>query len=177
MAPSVQSVIVVDPIFQVKDLDAFLEQEKGRATKSLGETKSHASKDLADILASKQEIIEGIEKRKNYQGAPDAKIICNPSFAQDIQGIAPKSQDIVFVNFVLDKLHKGDKQELIEQIRKTLRNALDITKPGGMIMGVHDIGSNADEIIIALDNLLIGGYDAQYTQKGSYLVFSMKKRS
>jgi hypothetical protein len=75
----------------------------------------------------------------------------------------------------LDKLYTGDTATSIEEIRKAVQNAIHITKSGWKVMGVHDISSHPDEIILALDNLLISWCTVDYQQKGTYLVFHIDK--
>lgn len=175
LSSSAKKIIVVDPIFAAENLNDFLGQEKERAGNRLQKTQQITAKDVANILSSQKQVYEGIQNREKYTSAPSEKILRNPSFAQDIQWIPQNSQDLVFLNFILDKLYTGDNATSIEEIRKALQSAIHITKSGWKIMGVHDISSHPDEIILALDNLLMSWCTVEYHQKGNYLVFHIDK--
>ncbi|MEI6672063.1 MAG: hypothetical protein WCL02_01550 [bacterium] len=51
----------------------------------------------------------------------------NSSLAQDIKGIEEDSQDMVFLNFILDKLQGEESKE--KMIHTVLENAYTIIKP------------------------------------------------
>jgi len=172
---SAKKITIVDPIFASENLNDFLEQEKERAGNRLQQTQQFTARHIAHILLAQKEIYTGIERRQHYDTSADQKISRNPSFAQDIQWVDPNSQDVIFFNFVLDKLHKGDNTLVIEEMRKALQSAFNITKSWWKIMGVHDVSSNSDEIITALDNLLLPWYYVEYDQKDRYLVFCLYK--
>lgn len=172
---SAKKLIIVDPIFASENFNDILEQEKERAWNRLLQTQQSTAKNIAHILLAQKEIYTGIERRQHYDTSVDQKIVRNPSFAQDIQWIDSNSQDVVFFNFVLDKLYKGDNALVIEEMRKALQSAFFITKSWWKIMGVHNISSHSDEIISTLDNLLISWYHVEYDQKDKYLVFCLHK--
>lgn len=175
LSSSAKKIIVVDPIFATENLHEFLGQEKRRAENRLQKTQQITSENVVNILSSQKLVYEGIQNREEYANTPSEKILRNPSFAQDIQWIPQDSQDLVFLNFILDKLYTGERATSIEEIRKALQSAISITRSGGKVMGVHDISSHPDEIILALDNLLISWCTVDYQQKGRYLVFHIDK--
>lgn len=147
-----------------KDMHERIQEQKTYAQHRLDET----NRELLDLLQDKQEVYDGIVKWEHFNPEKTPNITINDSYAQDIQGIKPESQDVVFLNFVLDKVYDGDfslraeRDKLEAEIGKALENALLIAKVGGKIMGVHNISSHSDEIIIALDML---EYRVDYQQK------------
>jgi hypothetical protein len=174
LSPSVKQIIVVDPIFHYDDFKEHIEKQKQSAENRLHNKnpQQQTAERLTEILKVETEVCEGIEKRQQNMTAPDPKILLNDSLAQHIEWIAPDSQDVVFLNFVLDKLQSNSILE--NEILSVIDNAYRITKPWGKIYGVHDRGlddKNSDNIANALDR--------KYLRKGHhkdrYMIFTIDK--
>lgn len=182
LAPSVEKITVVDPIHKY-DIQSHIQEELKRAKNRIIATEKiqeEWKRDLVNILGLEKEVIEGIEKREKYTNISDNKITINNSFAQNIEWIPSDSQDIVFLNFVLDKLYKNDSSipntdtNLEKEIIKALKNAYKITKPWGKIYGIHN-SMHEDPIMNAL-NRVPYEQDAQYKDNKRYVTFIIDKK-
>jgi len=142
LAPSVQKITIFDPIFS-QDRKTIIAKEREKIEKRMKLYETLNAEVSDDILVKRkenqqdeQEVLEGVVKRQAYDEESDKKIVLNDSLAQHIEGIEKESQDVVFLNFVLDKLQGED--SLKKEISSAIKNAYTITKPGGKIYGVHD---------------------------------------
>lgn len=176
LAPSVQKITIVDPIFS-QDRKTIIAKEREKIEKRMKLYETLNAEVSDDILVKRkenqqheQEVLEGVVKRQAYDEESDKKIVLNDSLAQHIEGIEKESQDVVFLNFVLDKLQGED--SLKKEILSAIKNAYTITRSGGKIYGVHDKGSSKDEII---DALYTTGYAFDGKYKDRYMYFIIEK--
>lgn len=174
LSPSADKITVVDPMYHYES-KYYMEKENQRAENRMLSTEKiqqQTQKDLAGIYNLQKEVWDGIEKWQKNANNPDPKIVLNDSFAQHVVWIPSESQDIVFFNFVLDKL-KGDEGRK-KEILAALDNAYRITKSWGKIYGIHNKGSAEDDIIDAL-NTTDYSWNAQYKDNNAYIVFIIDK--
>jgi hypothetical protein len=114
--------------------------------------------------------LDGITKWRDLDIAKNPKIVLNDSLAQHILWISPGSQDMVFLNFVLDKL-QGD--DLEDEILSAVNNAYRITASWGKIYGIHNADSKEDDIINALDR---AEYQRDAYRDMGYMIFTIDKK-
>lgn len=176
LSPSAKKIIVVDPIFGY-DRKVKTENELRRAQNSLEGYNVLRATDSEENLKNREEnkknekeVLQGITTWLGYDDENPGKIQLNNSFAQHIEGIEDGSQDVVFLNFVLDKLEgEGDRES---QVFDAIENAYRITKSWGKIYGIHDKRSGDDDIINWLNR---AGYRRKGDYKDKYLYFIIEK--
>ncbi len=177
VSSNAKKITIVDPVFVYdRKTLAHIEQQRAERRMDIGNLlKQDVSTTIIEQRKKnkekEQKVLEWIHQWQNHDFSNDQKIILNSSLAQDIQGIQDNSQDMVFFNFVLDKLQGGESKEKI--ILSALENAYRITKPWGKIYGVHNKGSSEYEIVDALN---ASEYDFDGKYKDRYIYFIIEKK-
>ncbi len=177
VAPSVKAYTHVDPIFAY-DRKTFLKKERMRIdyrTRLIDNMRTDVSDEILkkrnENKAKQEDVLEGLKKWESYDFSKLGNVKFNDSLAQDIHGIGDDSQDMVFLDFVLDKLEGWWSKK--EEILEALHNAYRITKPWGKIYGVHNKESSEDDIIDALN---ASEYDFDGKYKEWYMYFIIDKQ-
>jgi len=178
LLPNIQKIIIVDPIFAY-DRKTYIKREKERGERRTNMIEILDNNLSEDILKMRQEnnekskkVVEGIQQWENYDFAPDSKIELNSSFAQNIVWIWDNSQDVIFFNFVLDKLQGGNKDVEGNIILSVLEKAYIMLKSWGKMYGIHNKGNSENKIINALSNT---DYKRDAEYKDDYVVFIIDK--
>ncbi len=177
LSPSVQEITIVDPIFAY-DRKTQLIKEETRAENRMKIFETLKIDSPEDILMlrkknkeSSQEVLDGIKEWRDYAVDTYKNICLNTSLAQHIEWIEEESQDIVFLNFVLDKLQGNESKE--KEILTALDNAYRISKIWGKIYGIHDKVRSEDEIVHALEKTK---YERKREDKERYMIFIIDKK-
>ena len=178
LSPSVEKIIVVDPMF-LYDRKALVDREAMRAENRIKIFDALYENVLEGMLIARQEnkkntqeVADGIKKWQEYDASNGSNIQINDSFAQSIQWIENDSQDVTFLNFVLDKLNGVEWRE--KEIVSALENTYRITKPWGKTYIVYDKVHNVDDIMAALDQT---GYKRNGEYKWRYMCSVINKQS
>lgn len=178
LLPSIQEITLVDPIYAYNK-KTYIAKEFVRAEKRLRIHETLTSEAPEAIITKRKEVhndytavFVGMKKWKDIDLTENKKVIFNTSLAQNIEWIQENSQDVVFLNFVLDKLQGYE--GMGKEIHAALDSAYAITKPWGKIYCLQDNDYKSDML---LDVMQHTDYkrNAHYKGNRTYVVFTLDK--